>query len=158
MNRLEVALDTVCLADVAVAALPTEEALRKKDAQYKRGFTHGLQEVINNIPRGAFREALVRYRDCLMEWRYTQGAGEHNHPSLANFSRKNIPPSVRWKVLKRDRFSCSYCGTTPDRAELVVDHVVPVCKGGKNEPENLVCACRECNAGKGADEVVEASA
>lgn len=31
---------------------------------------------------------------------------------------------------------------------MVVDHVVPVAKGGTDDPENLVCACSECNLGK----------
>ena len=31
---------------------------------------------------------------------------------------------------------------------LEVDHVVPVCKGGTNDPSNLVAACFRCNRGK----------
>jgi len=33
---------------------------------------------------------------------------------------------------------------------LVVDHVVPVASGGDNAVDNLVTACFDCNAGKGA--------
>jgi hypothetical protein len=42
-----------------------------------------------------------------------------------------------------------YCGAVPPDVLLHVDHVVPVCEGGGNEPENLVTACQECNSGKG---------
>ncbi len=41
---------------------------------------------------------------------------------------------------------CSYC-LTPG-LELTVDHVVPVSRGGTNDPENLVMACRSCNSRK----------
>lgn len=33
-------------------------------------------------------------------------------------------------------------------ARLVVDHVLPVAKGGTNIDENLVCSCDVCNSGK----------
>ena len=29
-----------------------------------------------------------------------------------------------------------------------VDHIVPVAKGGTDDPENLVAACRKCNFSK----------
>jgi 5-methylcytosine-specific restriction endonuclease McrA len=48
----------------------------------------------------------------------------------------------RKNVLKRDGFSCVYCGST---SELTVDHVVPKSKGGKSTWENLATACRPCN-------------
>lgn len=63
--------------------------------------------------------------------------------------RINIPPGLRIKILVRDGFRCTYCGATPESASLQVDHVIPVCKGGTNDPGNLVAACRECNIGKG---------
>lgn len=41
---------------------------------------------------------------------------------------------------------------------LVVDHVVPVAKGGENEILNLVTSCDTCNAGKGAVPLSDSSA
>ena len=35
------------------------------------------------------------------------------------------------------------------------DHVVPIAKGGSNEDENLVMACRECNCKKGTKTLEE---
>ena len=41
---------------------------------------------------------------------------------------------------------CRYCGTeTPD---LTLDHIVPMDKGGPNEPSNLGAACSACNISK----------
>lgn len=64
--------------------------------------------------------------------------------------RPTVQVSMRWRILQRDGFRCVYCGATPDRAQLVVDHVVPLSQGGVTAESNLVAACNDCNAGKGA--------
>lgn len=55
---------------------------------------------------------------------------------------------MRFRVLTRDQFTCRYCGRKAPNAELHVDHVFPRSAGGKNEIENLVTACVDCNLGK----------
>jgi hypothetical protein len=55
---------------------------------------------------------------------------------------------LRYEIFRRDDFRCRYCGTTAGGTELEVDHVIPEALGGGNLPENLVTACRPCNAGK----------
>ena len=59
-------------------------------------------------------------------------------------------PSLRYDILKRDNFKCVICGRTPkkDGITLHVDHIIPVSKGGKTEPENLRTLCSICNLGK----------
>lgn len=52
---------------------------------------------------------------------------------------------LRDAVLARDGYVCVYCG---DGWDLCADHVVPLSKGGSNEEDNLVCACRPCNTSK----------
>ncbi len=56
---------------------------------------------------------------------------------------------VRQKVLRRDKYTCQYCGfrMRPGHAASV-DHVVPYSKGGGDEESNLVAACRPCNGRK----------
>lgn len=61
-----------------------------------------------------------------------------------------VSKRLRYEVLRRDNHSCRYCGLSAPATELVVDHVIPVALGGKDEPSNLVAACRDCNAGKSA--------
>lgn len=56
--------------------------------------------------------------------------------------------SMRFEVLKRDRFTCHYCGGTPPNVLLHVDHVVPRAAGGTDDPANLITACADCNQGK----------
>lgn len=49
-----------------------------------------------------------------------------------------------WKAIKENySFLCGYCGL---RKPLTMDHRVPVCRGGKHEPENIIPACGLCNS------------
>jgi hypothetical protein len=71
--------------------------------------------------------------------------------------RKAISKTVRFEVFKRDKFRCVYCGAGAPDTLLVLDHVVPVAGGGKNDILNLVTACDGCNAGKGARALSDSS-
>ena len=42
--------------------------------------------------------------------------------------------------------ACHYCGLVTDRLEM--DHVIPLSRGGIHGPDNIVAACRSCNARK----------
>lgn len=59
---------------------------------------------------------------------------------------------MRFAIFRRDGFACRYCGGMAPTAKLVVDHVVPVARGGSGHHSNLITACFECNAGKAAGE------
>ncbi len=58
-------------------------------------------------------------------------------------------PVSRRTILARDNFTCQYCGGSPGRAQLTVDHVVPSSRGGASTWENVVTACLACNQRKG---------
>lgn len=55
---------------------------------------------------------------------------------------------LRFEVLRRDNYTCQYCGASAPDAVLTVDHVIPTALGGGDEPNNLVTACQDCNSGK----------
>lgn len=62
------------------------------------------------------------------------------------------------KVLQRDRWTCQLCGCkTPKKLRGTyednapeVDHIIPLAAGGEHSYRNTQCACRKCNAEKGA--------
>ena len=54
----------------------------------------------------------------------------------------------RMNVATRDAFRCQYCGEHLPLSRLTYDHVVPRYQGGKTKWENIVMACRGCNATK----------
>lgn len=53
-------------------------------------------------------------------------------------------------VAERARHLCEYCRAPEEVSNFPfeVDHFVPLSEGGSKEPENLVLACRSCNAYK----------
>jgi 5-methylcytosine-specific restriction endonuclease McrA len=53
-------------------------------------------------------------------------------------------PLTRRAVFVRDAWSCQYCGGSAEN----LDHVVPRSRGGLHVWENVVAACRRCNAKK----------
>lgn len=56
----------------------------------------------------------------------------------------------RRSVMMRDNYTCQYCGCTPNKSDLTLDHVLPKVQGGETVWENVVCACKACNLRKGA--------
>ena len=71
-------------------------------------------------------------------------------------SRKSTGKKLRFEILKRDKFTCCYCGRKAPDVVLHVDHLVPVSKGGTNDPLNLITACADCNGGKSDRELSNA--
>lgn len=73
----------------------------------------------------------------------------HQSREINKYYRKQVNASMRYDVLKRDGFRCVICGATAkDGAQLHVDHIVPVSRGGKTEMRNLRTLCMQCNLGK----------
>lgn len=60
---------------------------------------------------------------------------------------------LREFVFGRDDYTCQYCGIRGKSLEC--DHVVPVSRGGSNDTQNLVTACKTCNQSKRAKLVSE---
>ncbi len=56
------------------------------------------------------------------------------------------------QILKRDGHACTYCGA---KEKLTADHVVPLTRGGTNDPSNLTACCLPCNTKKGNKLVAE---
>ncbi|MGY4227809.1 ATP-dependent DNA helicase RecQ [Bradyrhizobium sp. USDA 4503] len=53
---------------------------------------------------------------------------------------------IRESILRRDRFRCVECGTSCNRAEADVHHLLPRSAGGSDEPSNLITLCDGCHA------------
>ena len=63
--------------------------------------------------------------------------------------RSLMTRKMRYEILKRDHFRCTICGASASEgAKLEVDHIKPISKGGKTEPNNLRTLCQSCNRGK----------
>lgn len=56
------------------------------------------------------------------------------------------------KVVNRQRGLCFYCGKYE---RLTMDHVVPLCRGGRHAIANIVGACGSCNKSKNGSLLIE---
>lgn len=59
-----------------------------------------------------------------------------------------VSKKVRFEVFKRDGFRCAYCGKSPPEVTLECDHIHPKSRGGKDDVNNFITACFDCNRGK----------
>ena len=52
---------------------------------------------------------------------------------------------TQWWKRKCSQGICHYCGKKFNPAELTMDHIVPIVRGGKTTKGNVVPSCKECN-------------
>jgi 5-methylcytosine-specific restriction endonuclease McrA len=64
------------------------------------------------------------------------------------YERIPLTLSERVFILNRDKKTCRICGRKAPDVSLEVDHIIPVDKGGTNDPSNLETLCFDCNRGK----------
>lgn len=55
-----------------------------------------------------------------------------------------------WWRAQLQKGVCHYCGRVVGAANLTMDHVVPVARGGRSVRSNCVPCCKECNNEKKA--------
>ena len=55
-----------------------------------------------------------------------------------------------WWRAQVARGVCHYCGKAVGAANLTMDHVIPVARGGRSVRSNCVPCCKECNNRKKA--------
>ncbi len=104
----------------------------------------------------ASRRALVLVLDQKAEMLHGTGYAFHSartsfpEPSVVRLaSYVKVPHQsrvaiTRRSVFARDAHRCQYCGAQAEN----IDHVVPRSRGGTHTWENVVAACRRCNARK----------
>lgn len=61
----------------------------------------------------------------------------------------------RRTIWEREGRKCYWCFTPLRFIDATCDHLIPRSEGGGHELQNLVCACRVCNGGRGNLDVVE---
>lgn len=106
---------------------------------------------------------LVRGVAVVHEGDETRSIGEHPWPKVLRLVRyvyavwMDKPAAYnREAVLRRDRYTCAYCGQQGKRLVNTVDHIVPACRGGQWSWLNTVAACEPCNGRKADREPREA--
>ena len=56
--------------------------------------------------------------------------------------------NTQWWKRRLAKGCCHYCNAHVPPAELTMDHIVPIARGGKSTKGNVVTACKTCNTKK----------
>lgn len=123
-------------ATVLVYNLGGDEFLHRVSLQHAiKRITHGIYRIIQSVPGKKFGEHEYPTAVELVHYRYAKW--KYNRTGVVSFSKK--------AVLRRDGYSCAYCGNKA----TTIDHVKPKSKGFAATWENSVAACQPCNNKKG---------
>lgn len=134
--------------------------------------SHVLQLDIQGTPQAwiSLEQAALHYATGCVVWEEGQGplsvlrggwnsvTGRQSllvvHPIIAvrgqpRVNLFDVPIGVtKDKLMRRDRYTCAYCGEVHDVRNLQAEHVLPESRAGAYSWMNLVTACAECNARK----------
>lgn len=63
----------------------------------------------------------------------------------------NIPKALRAQIAAEARHRCGYCLTDQriSGGQMHIEHLIPLARGGRSEPDNLWLSCAWCNSYKG---------
>ncbi len=82
-------------------------------------------------------------------------ANPHKHRAFVRMRRARLAAvsiadcTSKIVELQRGPRPCVYCGVILSSKMITIDHIIPIARGGKHEPENLAVACKPCNSSKG---------
>lgn len=155
-------------------AIITYKNFFKNYVQYYKKLLKNMEIIFNKLPKGAVRKRKIKGH-WYYYLAYRKGAKvitdylgkDRLEKLIENINKRNIlkkkifetkrilyilrevkRPATsfnRYAILERDKFTCQYCGRRAPGVALEVDHIVPLSKGGSDEPSNLVTTCFECN-------------
>ncbi|MEO3677390.1 HNH endonuclease [Rheinheimera sp. FR7-31] len=152
------------------------EILDLHQAEYKRIYEYRGDEynnyimkklgayVLNQLSNEVFtllfqdREVLKAFNECAAKYvrRIRKFTAQNYFERDGTFFRCNYWPKwLKDGLFYREKGHCAICctdltGLYSTGQELAIDHIVPLAKGGTNDPTNLQILCKHCNSAKGA--------
>ena len=137
--------------------LSPDERYRQKIESRERRIKEGGKEVSSSRKSVAQKITKVGSLDARpsKSVHKTETMSKRPRRSQAKRKRETIGDKLRFEVFSKCGFRCYHCGRSPkeDKIKLEIDHLVPHSKGGSDDIENLVTACRRCNSGKSDTEL-----
>ena len=100
------------------------------------------------IPRMPLTDDERRAKANAAYRRYYAGSGGSSIRARVYARKRKLDPIPEW--WREDQLSrgCAYCGAPA----TTLDHFIPVRRGGKSKPTNLLPACGSCNSKKKASD------
>ena len=125
---------------------------KNKDIDKERAKKYYIEnkDRIREYYKKYYEENKERIKEVNNEWKINN----QDKVKLSRKKRKNKRKELKadltvqeWDYIKEYfNNSCAYCGA---KCELEQEHFIPVTKGGEYTKNNIITACRSCNASKG---------
>lgn len=125
-------------------------------ASYKKHYEANKEKIIAKTAEYAKEHPDIKIKS-VRKW-------QKNNPEkvLAIFKRREMRKRnveindltiEQWEEIKiQFNYLCAYCGRSGFK--LTMDHISPISRGGNHTVNNLVPACRSCNASKGSKDLL----
>jgi len=97
-------------------------------------------KIYSGAKASGYKHGRSRTKEYRNEKKYIRRIKKSNNNSGFTFSYFGSPEKPKLDY-------CVYCGSID---KFTVDHIIPITKGGNNNPENLITACMSCNISKHA--------
>lgn len=110
----------------------------------------GAEELLIDAVTALVKEAVAVFAVASDPTEDTEALEKRRASDRERKARQRTARNLILALAHRDGFTCSLCGEPmPDVSDIEVDHVIPVSKGGSDDPENLKLAHSRCNLKKG---------
>jgi 5-methylcytosine-specific restriction enzyme A len=100
----------------------------------------------NECPFKLRRFGLFATTFALMKLYFAPASPEHQKREKSK--ARELRASQWWKQTV-GKGSCYHCEQKFKPAELTMDHLIPIARGGKSDKKNCVPSCKDCNTKKG---------
>ena len=119
--------------------------------EQKRRWRQEHAEQVREARRRWNREHLEEERERQRRWAREHPEKARRAEALRRARKASAPGSFTREDIRRQyevqNGLCFWC-SEPLNNDFDVDHVIPLTRGGTNWPQNLVCACVQCNGSK----------
>lgn len=119
---------------------------RQRDIEYKREYRASKRggKIHRDYVRAYHRQKRAEKDFKFMA--YTKAKNSRRKARKRNASGTHTAADIL-RIYNEQEGLCAYCGIRLFD-EYHVDHIVPLSRGGSNAPDNLACACPDCNLSK----------
>lgn len=68
---------------------------------------------------------------------YCTSPDSYRYPERIPYCSRSVSREVKWQVIEQYNKTGGYSINEKNRAEFKIDHLIPLCAGGSNQPDNL---------------------